>query len=171
VRRVIRALEVTLTLGRPFSEVGRERGTALPSVRLVLSMPRAEVYARVDARVDAMIAAGWVEEARSLLARGYDADLPSISSHGYREMVAVVKGEMSLADAAQRTKWNTHAYVRRQDLWLRRQPEYTWITAGPDALERASALIEPFLPAGREPPAPVPDKHCEGWPDDRRPQE
>ena len=58
VRRVIRALEVTLTLGRPFSEVGRSRGTPLPALRLVLSMARDEVYARVDARVDAMIAAG-----------------------------------------------------------------------------------------------------------------
>src|SRR5205823_1571643 len=68
VRRVIRALEVTLTAGQPFSEIGRERGTPLPARRLVLSRPRAEVYARVDARVDAMIAAGWVDEARSLLA-------------------------------------------------------------------------------------------------------
>lgn len=148
-RRVIRALEVTLILGRPFSEVGRERGTPLPSVRLVLTMPRTEIFARVDARVDAMVAAGWIEEARGLLARGYDASLPSISSHGYREMVAVVKGEMRLDDAVQRTKWNTHAYVRRQTLWLKRQPEYTWIEAGPDALERASALVEPFLASGR----------------------
>jgi tRNA A37 N6-isopentenylltransferase MiaA len=52
---------------------------------------------------------------------------------------------VSLADAAQATKWATHSYVRRQDLWLKRQPEYTWIEAGPDAVERAAALIEPFL--------------------------
>jgi tRNA dimethylallyltransferase len=142
---MIRALEVTLTLGRPFSEVGHERGTPLPSLRLVLSMPRQEIYRRVDARVDAMIAAGWLDEVRGLLTRGYDATLPSISSHGYREMVAVVKGRMSLEEAAQKTTWAIHAYVRRQTSWLKSQPGYHWIEAGPGALDAASSLVEPFL--------------------------
>ena len=145
VRRMVRALEVTTTLGRPFSEVGHERGTPLPSVRLVLSMPRPEIYRRVDLRVDQMIAAGWLDEARSLLARGYHENLPSISSHGYREMVAVAKGRMSLEEAAQKTKWAIHAYVRRQTSWLKSQPDYHWLDAGPDALDAASALVEPFL--------------------------
>ncbi len=145
VRRVVRALEVTLTAGRPFSEIGRERGTPLPALRLVLTRPRAEVYARVDLRVDAMIAAGWVDEVRSLLARGYDDTLPSMSSHGYREMIAVVKGTMSLADAAQHTKWAIHSYVRRQDLWLKKQPEYLWIEADDAAFDLASRLVVNFL--------------------------
>ena len=145
VRRVIRAIEVTLALGRPFSEAGRMRGTPLPALRFVLSMPRAEVYARVDARVDAMIAAGWVDEARSLIARGYDESLSSIHSHGYREMMAVARGTMSVDEAAQKTKWMVHAYVRRQDLWLKKQPEYHWLTAGPDVLEQASVLVDHFL--------------------------
>jgi tRNA dimethylallyltransferase len=145
IRRMVRALEVTMTLGRPFSEVGHARGTPLPAVRLVLSMPRQEVYRRVDLRVDQMIAAGWLDEARSLLARGYDESLPSISSHGYREMVAVAKGTMSLDEAAQKTKWAIHAYVRRQTSWLKSQPDYHWLEAGPDALNAASALVEPFL--------------------------
>lgn len=145
VRRVIRAIEVTLATGRPFSEVGRERGEALPALRLVLSRDRSEVYARVDARVDAMIAAGWLDEVGDLLARGYDERLPSISSHGYREMVAVIRGRMTLAEAAQRTKWETHSYVRRQDLWLRRQPEYQWLDAADDPVERAAALVQAHL--------------------------
>jgi len=145
VRRVIRALEVTLTLGRPFSEVRRERGEALPAVRMVLSMPRAEVYARVDARVDAMIAAGWLDEVRGLIARGYFEALPSLSSHGYREMMAVARGTMTLEEAGQKTKWAIHSYVRRQDLWLKKQPEYRWIAAGPDALDSASKLVESYL--------------------------
>jgi len=157
VRRVIRALEVTLTLGRPFSEVGRARGEPLPSVRMVLSMPRAAIYARVDARVDAMIAAGWLDEARSLIAMGYDESMPSISSHGYREMMSAARGTITLDEAAQKTKWAVHAYIRRQTSWLKRQPEYHWIEAGPGAQEQASALVEPHL--GREsphPPAPSP---------------
>ena len=83
--------------------------------------------------------------------------MPSLSSHGYREMMAVARGTMSLKEAAQKTKWAIHSYVRRQDLWLKKQPEYCWIEAGPDALAQASALVEPHL--GREsphPPAPSP---------------
>jgi tRNA dimethylallyltransferase len=147
VRRVVRALEVTLTLGRPFSEVGRARGTPLPALRLVLSMPRDEIYRRVDARVDAMIAAGWLDEVRSLIARGYDESMPSLSSHGYREMMAVARGTLSLEEAAQQTKWAIHAYVRRQTSWLKQQPGYQWLEAGPDAWGRASEDIEPFLSA------------------------
>lgn len=145
VRRMVRALEVTMTLGRPFSEVGHERGTPLPAVRLVLSMPRPEIYRRVDLRVDQMIAAGWLDEARSLLARGYDESLPSISSHGYREMVAVAKGTMSLDEAAQKTKWAIHAYVRRQTSWLKSQPDYHWLEAGPDLATRAGLRVEEYL--------------------------
>jgi tRNA dimethylallyltransferase len=145
VRRVVRALEVTLTLGRPFSEVGRNRGSPLPSLKLVLSMPRQQVYDWVDARVDAMIAAGWLDEVRGLIERGYDESMPSLSSHGYRELMAVARGTMSLEEAAQKTKWAIHSYVRRQDLWLKKQLEYHWIAAGPDALEAASALVKPFL--------------------------
>jgi tRNA dimethylallyltransferase len=145
VRRVIRALEVTLSLGRPFSEVGRARGTPLPATRLVLSMPRREVYARVDARVDAMIAAGWLDEVSGLIARGYDESMPSLSSHGYREMMAVARGTLTLEEAAQKTKWAIHSYVRRQDLWLKKQPEYHWIPAGPDAADQASELVAVHL--------------------------
>jgi tRNA dimethylallyltransferase len=155
VRRVIRALEVTLSLGRPFSEVGRERGTPLSALKLVLTMPRTEVYARVDARVDAMIADGWVDEVRGLIARGYDESLPSISSHGYREMMAVARGTMSLEEAAQKTKWAVHAYIRRQNSWLKRQPDYHWLDAGPAALEQASARVRRLL-AGFSPAVQAP---------------
>jgi tRNA dimethylallyltransferase len=145
LRRVIRALEVTLALGRPFSEVSRLRGTARPGLRLVLSMPRERLYPRVDARVDAMIAAGWLDEARSLIGRGYHEGMSSIASHGYREMFAVARGTMPLDEAAQKTKWAIHAYIRRQTSWLKSQPDYHWLEAGPDAIEQASALVDGFL--------------------------
>jgi tRNA dimethylallyltransferase len=145
VRRVIRALEVTLSLGRPFSEAGRQRGEPLPALKLALSMPREEIYCRVDARVDAMVAAGWVEEVRSLIARGYVESMPSLSSHGYREMMAVARGTMSLDEAAQKTKWMVHAYIRRQTSWLKSQPDYHWLTAGPNAASEAIRLVSGFL--------------------------
>jgi tRNA dimethylallyltransferase len=145
VRRVIRAIEVTLATGKPFSEVGRERGEALPALRLVLTRSRQEVYERVDARVDAMLAAGWLDEVRGLLDHGYDERLLSLSSHGYRELVAVARGRMTLADAAQRTKYEVHSYVRRQDLWLKRQPGYHWLDAAEDAYGKAATLVAAHL--------------------------
>jgi tRNA dimethylallyltransferase len=108
-------------------------------------MPRDEIYRRVDARVDAMIAAGWVDEARALIERGYDERLSSIHSHGYREMMAVARGAMTLADAAQKSKWMVHAYIRRQTSWLKSQPDYRWIEAGPFAINEASTAVETFL--------------------------
>jgi tRNA dimethylallyltransferase len=113
----------------------------LPAVKLVLSMPRAEIYERVDRRVDAMIAAGWLDEVRSLIARGYDETMPSLSSHGYREMMAVARGTMTLTEAAQKTKWMVHAYIRRQTSWLKQQPEYHWLTAGPAAADEAARIV------------------------------
>ncbi len=145
VRRVIRALEVTVTLGRPFSEVSRLRGAPLPALRLVLSMPRPELYARVDARVDAMVAAGWIDEARHLIELGYDERMSSIASHGYREMFAVARGTLSLEEAAQKTKWAIHAYIRRQTSWLKSQPGYHWLDAGPEAFAQAAPLVSEHL--------------------------
>ncbi|MCC6177847.1 MAG: tRNA (adenosine(37)-N6)-dimethylallyltransferase MiaA [Chloroflexi bacterium] len=145
VRRVVRAIEVTQALGEPFSAAGRRRSEPLPALRLVLTLPRPRLYELVDRRVDEMVAAGWLDEVRALLARGYDEGLPSMSSTGYREMLAALKGRMPLAEAVQRTKWSTHGYIRRQEVWLRRQGGYEWIEAGPDGYARAAALVERFL--------------------------
>ena len=145
VRRVIRALEVTSITGRPFSELSRRRGTPLPALRLALTMPRAELYRRVDARVDAMLAAGWLDEIGAVLTAGYAPDLPALSSTGYRELISALRGETPLEEAIQRTKWATHAYIRRQYVWLRRHGGYEWIEQGPAASEVAAARIERFL--------------------------
>ena len=145
VRRVVRALEVTLVSGRPFSALSRLRGTPLPALRLALTMPREDLYRRVDERVDAMLAAGWLDEIRAVLAAGYSPDLPALSSTGYRELLAALRGDATLEEAIQRTKWATHAYIRRQYVWLRRHGGYTWIDQGPDALKEASSRIERFL--------------------------
>jgi len=145
VRRVIRALEVTEVTGRPFSEVSRRRGDPLPALRLALTMPRDALYARADGRVDAMLAAGWLDEIRAVLAAGYDPSLPALSSTGYRELTGALLGTSTVADAIQRVKWATHAYIRRQYMWLRRHGGYRWIEQGPGALDEAAAAMESFL--------------------------
>ena len=150
MRRVIRALEVCLVTGRPFSEQQGARPTPYRTLLLGLNMDRAALYARADARIDAMVAAGVVEETAGLVARGYDWRLPSMSSLGYREFGAYLRGESSLAEAIEHFKLATHRYIRRQLTWFRPDTRITWLDAAqpPAALaEQATALARAWVEA------------------------
>jgi tRNA dimethylallyltransferase len=127
VRRVIRALEVFLVSGEPISaqQVREPPPYRLRTIRLV--RPRAELYARADARVDAMLEAGLVEEVQGLLERGYSWELPALSSLGYIQFKPYLAGEASLATCVERLKFDTHNFIRRQGTWFRRLPALeTW---------------------------------------------
>jgi tRNA dimethylallyltransferase len=126
--RVIRALEVCLSTGRPYSE---QRSTPLDRtdmriIRLAMDLPRAELYRRIDQRVDAMIEAGLVEEARTLLPY---RDLNALRTVGYRELFAHFDGELSLAEASALIKQHTRNYAKRQQTWLRRDGD--WMLVDP----------------------------------------
>lgn len=148
VRRVIRALEVTLVTGRPFSEQQGARPTPYRPLLLGLNMERPSLYARADVRVDAMLAAGLAQEAQALVARGYSWGLPSMSSLGYREIGGYLRGETMLEQAVERLKLNTHAYIRRQLTWFRPDPRIHWLDAALPLSEQSDvvmALIQPWL--------------------------
>ena len=120
VRRTIRALEVYRTTGEKFSALGRVEPPPFAVRRLGLTLPRPELYRRTDARVDEMIARGWLDEVRALAAKYTNAwQLPSMSSLGYPQMGAVLRGELSLEEAAQQIKHQTHRFVRHQYAWFR----------------------------------------------------
>ena len=126
VRRTIRALEVFLTSGRKFSEAGRVEPLPFDVQRLGLTLPRDELYRRVDRRVDAMIAQGWLDEVRALAAR-YDEALPALSSLGYPQMRAVLHGTLTLDEAARDIKNHTHRFIRHQYAWFRpADPRLAW---------------------------------------------
>ncbi len=147
-RRLIRALEVTLLSGRPFSAQQGRRPTPYRPLLIGLNMDRAALYARADARIEGMLASGLVEETRMLVARGYDWSLPAMSSLGYREIGAYLRGELTLEAAVERFKLATHAYIRRQLQWFRPDARIHWLEAAlpPDALaDAALALIRPWL--------------------------
>ena len=129
LRRVIRALEVCLVTGQPFSAQQGSRPTPYRTLLIGLNMDRAALYARADGRIDAMLAAGLVDETRELVARGYGWELPAMSSLGYREIGAYLRGEITLAEATERFKLATHAYIRRQFTWFRRDTRITWFDA------------------------------------------
>ena len=118
-RRVVRALEVQMRTGKAISELQAKRPPPWRIRRLGLQLARSNLYPRVDARVDAMIDAGLVDEVARLLDMGYDRALPSMSGLGYREMAAHLLDGLPLDQAIERTKSSTHEFIRRQDVWFR----------------------------------------------------
>ncbi|HEX8171817.1 MAG TPA: tRNA (adenosine(37)-N6)-dimethylallyltransferase MiaA [Thermoanaerobaculia bacterium] len=126
--RVERALEVWLSAGKPISEWERNTADELPSIKLALTLERARLHERLDARVAAMFAAGLVEETRALLAR-FPATARPFGTIGYKEAAAVVRGELSEETAIAETRRRTRAYAKRQLTWLRAERNVQWLDA------------------------------------------
>jgi len=144
VRRTIRALEVILTTGHKFSAQRGQADSPYDLLTVGLKRPREELYTRVDARIDAMFAAGLLDEVRALLAKGYSPELPSMSGIGYRECCQVLSGQMSEEQARVQMKRITRIFVRRQANWFKESdPGIHWFEAGdPEVLERVIALAK-----------------------------
>lgn len=154
IRRVIRALEVCLKTGRPFSELRRRAPPPYRVLRLGLTMDRTLLYERADARVDAMMAAGLPDEVAQLLVAGYDWSLPSMSGLGYRQFRPYFTGEASLEEVGERIKLDTHDFIRRQYAWFRLQdPAIEWLDAAKLSVTRAASRVETFLRSAAAPDA------------------
>ena len=127
-QRVIRALEVCLYTGKPFSSFKtrkfKERDFEIEKIGL--QRPREELYARIDARVLKMMDEGLEEEARSLLPY---RDLPALQTVGYRELFDCFDGKYNLDTAVRLIQRNTRHYAKRQLTWWRRDPSIRWIDA------------------------------------------
>ncbi len=119
VRRVVRALEVFHATGRPITELQQRHPPPYAVLQIGLTRPRPILYHMIDARVDSMIATGLVREVEDLVARGYSWSLPSMSSLGYRQIGAYLRGEISLDTAVTLIKRETRAFIRRQYNWFR----------------------------------------------------
>jgi len=129
--RVGRALEVLESTGRSLAEWQRDGMPAVldpaGTVRVFLTPERAELYRRIDARFDAMLEAGAVDEVRALDARGLDPLLPAMKAHGVPWLRRYLAGEIALAEAAEGGKMDTRRYTKRQVTWFRNQmPGWTW---------------------------------------------
>ena len=144
VRRTIRALEVILATGHKFSAQRGQADSPYDLLTVGLKRPREELYARVDARIDAMFAAGLLDEVRALLTKGYSSELPSMSGIGYRECCQVLSGQMSEEQARVQMKRITRVFVRRQANWFKESdPNIHWFEAGdPKVLEKVSTLTK-----------------------------
>jgi tRNA dimethylallyltransferase len=140
--RVERALEVWIASGRPISSWERPAGPAaeeIPAIKMAMTMERQALVAALDRRVDAMYAAGLVEETRSLLARHW-RDARPFSAIGYAEAVKIVEGEMGVDAAVTETKRRTRAYAKRQMTWLRSERNVQWLEATNPVETIAAAL-------------------------------
>jgi len=118
-RRVIRALEVHRKASTSFSQLQSKETPPFNIFIIGLTADRAELYRRIDLRVDEMIAHGLVAEVEKLVNMGYDFNLPAMSSIGYRQIGLFLKGELTLAEAIQQIKFETHRFVRHQYAWFR----------------------------------------------------
>lgn len=144
--RVIRALEICLLTGNPYSEQqsGASDREDMTLVRLAMDLPRTTLYERIDKRVDRMVADGLVEEARELLPH---RALNALRTVGYRELFEHFDGRLSLPDAITLIKQHTRNYAKRQLTWLRRDEGWTWLP--PEAHEHHVAVAEGAQGSGR----------------------
>lgn len=154
--RIVRALEVGLATGRPLSTwqaAHRFAETPYEVLLVGLVRPVAELDARIERRVRAMVAAGFLDEVRALGARGLDRDAPGLRAVGYREMLGCLEGRLDVEGAVAATVLATRQFAKRQRTWFRREPDIRWRHPDDDR-SRIGVEAEAFL-AGTAPPAPV----------------
>ena len=145
-RRTIRALEVILTTGRKFSGQRGQGESPYHLITVGLIRPRAELYERVDKRIDAMFANGFLDEVRELLAKGYSPSLPTMSAIGYRECVRVINGELNEEQAKAEIRRATRVFVRRQANWFKESdPAIKWFRVQEGIVPEIESFIEGIL--------------------------
>jgi tRNA dimethylallyltransferase len=142
IRRVVRALEISQISGVPASSI---RKKALPNfdiLRIGLQMPRKQLYARIDARIDAMIEEGFIEEVKQLLSKGDGPKSVAMSAIGYKQIAEHLLGETTLDEAITQIRRLTRQFVRRQANWFKPDDQRIhWLDADSDVGKEMVSLI------------------------------
>lgn len=145
-RRVIRALEVCLVTGKPFSQQRRLKAPLYRSLLLGIQWPRDVLYRRIDARVDERMQQGMVSEVASLLEQGITHERLEALGLEYRFVSRWLRGEYaSEAEMVQRLKYAIHDFTRRQLTWFRKEQRIIWLEGGDSMIEQAERLTQDFL--------------------------
>jgi len=152
-RRIIRTLEIYHATGQRPSQLQRKEAPDFPILLIGLTGERSELYRRIDWRVDKMIQMGLVEEVEKLLKKGYSLSLPSMSGIGYKQICQFLQGEMTLPQAIDKIKYETHRLARHQYAWFRLgDSRIHWFdSSGAEAeaniatLNKVKSLIEGFI--------------------------
>ena len=144
--RILRALEVFECTGRPISDHHGSHGFAqfrYQTLTIGLTLPREQLYARIDQRVEAMLAAGLLEEVRGLLTSGYDPGLKSMQALGYRHMADYLQGRLTWEETLRILKRDHRRYAKRQFTWFNAVAGIRWML--PDQVDDAVAMVATFL--------------------------
>jgi tRNA dimethylallyltransferase len=159
-RRIIRALEVTISTGKPFS-AQREKGAPLFDIlEIGIDIPRKKLYKKIDQRVEKMINPehgervngersrtikdNLIKETKRLLKK-YSWNLPAMSGIGYKEIEMYLRGEITLERAKELIKFATHAYARRQITWFKKDKRIKWIKTNKNGFDRVIKYCKSFL--------------------------
>ncbi|MHB1686245.1 MAG: tRNA (adenosine(37)-N6)-dimethylallyltransferase MiaA [Ignavibacteriaceae bacterium] len=128
-KRIIRALEVFHLTGKPigFHQKEHKRQTDFKFVQFGLNWERSILYTNIDRRVDEMIALGLVEETKNILEKGFDKNLNSLNTVGYKEIISFLDGNISLDRAVELIKRNTRRFAKRQLTWFRADDRIIWM--------------------------------------------
>lgn len=144
--RVVRALEVFETTGKPISSHHQKHQfheQPFRQIKIGLTMARDALYTRIDTRVDTMLQEGLLDEVRKLLDEGYTPSLKSMQSIGYRHMVSFIQGHLTWEEAIRTMKRDTRRYAKRQMAWFKVDSDIHWLAT--DQIEAMKQLIDSFL--------------------------
>jgi tRNA dimethylallyltransferase len=145
-RRIIRALEVIESTGHLFSDFQKEwnKRESIYDVQIIaLNLPRDELYAKIDERVNKMISDGLIDETKSLFSQGYGKTITSKQALGYRQILDYLEEKISLEECISLIKQKTRHFAKRQMTWLRRDPRIFWMDiSGKDPTEVASEIMD-----------------------------
>jgi tRNA dimethylallyltransferase len=149
-RRVVRALEVTLGSGRPFSSFGPglEAYPATPFTQVGLRVDREVLDRRIAERYQRQLDDGFLDEVRSLVALPGGPSRSAAQALGYKELLAHLRGDRTLEDAVADAVVATRRFARRQERWFRRDPRITWVDVGEDPLEALDEVLARFDQCG-----------------------
>jgi len=144
-QKIIRAIEMRILAGKPVGEIhrgGREGLAGYEVTKIGLLPPRAELYAKIDARARSMIEAGWIEEVRGLIARGVASDAKAFQFIGYSELREHVEGRMELEEAVRHIQQATRRFAKRQITWFRKEQGVHWLSGFGDEPGIVAAALE-----------------------------
>jgi tRNA dimethylallyltransferase len=130
VPKVMRALEVCVLARRPVTEMfreGRDQLEGYRTLKLGLAPDRDRLYRRLDERCRRMFESGLAEEVQRILDKGFPPDVKPFESHGYRQAIQMLRGELNAKEALFYAQRNTRNYAKRQMTWFRKEPDMEWL--------------------------------------------
>ncbi len=142
-QRIIRALDVWMQTGKPFSSFHQKKEITLPENTIVFGLhhPREKLYDRINQRVDLMVEKGLIEELKSILDQGFSKDLQSLQTVGYREVITYIDGDFTKNEMIEKIKTNTRRYAKRQLTWFRRWEFIEWLDADVLSIEEMKKQV------------------------------